>query len=498
MEVQDGFDVPDAPSVDLDVVALDEAVSADDAGGVTEPGPSDAEAAPADEAGVAEVPEAGCQTGDDCKDVVGPLGPCEVAVCLDGQCGTAQAPVGTPCAGDGNPCTLDQCNDQGACVHDPITCLDPPANACDGNVLVTFASPGQCDRGQCEYFKTEKPCASGCTVDDSGAHCAGEDPCTGVPCDVAPFACLKVPGHCENGSCVFEYDDGASCEDGDPCTTSDRCAQGVCAGTLLECNAPPPAVCRDATTLQTYSMPGSCVGGQCEYAVTEVVCANGCEVGRDGVAHCAGQVDPCEGVDCSTAPSACLKSPGQCVKGGCVFEVNDGVACEDGNLCTVGDSCLQGTCLSGVATVCDDKNPCTDDSCNPDTGQCETTNNTLSCDDGDLCTVEDTCAGGACHGSPMVCNTPPPSECVDFETVKTYQSAGQCNPETGLCEYQWSLSTCPTGFCIYGACTGEETVVGFFEAGGGGTADGSFAGTLGSWTEGRCIAGQGVSLCPGW
>ncbi|OWY62456.1 hypothetical protein B7486_58335, partial [cyanobacterium TDX16] len=64
---------------------------------------------------------------------------------------------------------------------------------------------------------------------------------------------------------------------------------------------------------------------------------------------------------------------------------------------------------------CDDGNPCTDDVCNM--GTCENTNNMAACDDGDLCTMGDTCGGGACAGTPVSC------------------PMGQtCNPTNGMCE----------------------------------------------------------------
>jgi hypothetical protein len=43
---------------------------------------------------------------------------------------------------------------------------------------------------------------------------------------------------------------------------------------------------------------------------------------------------------------------------------------------------------------CDDSNPCTDDACIDN--QCAYTNNTAPCDDQDVCTVGDTCSEGSC------------------------------------------------------------------------------------------------------
>jgi MYXO-CTERM domain-containing protein len=50
---------------------------------------------------------------------------------------------------------------------------------------------------------------------------------------------------------------------------------------------------------------------------------------------------------------------------------------------------------------CDDANVCTDDTCDPQSG-CQHANNASACDDGDLCTSADQCAGGSCVGTPLV------------------------------------------------------------------------------------------------
>ena len=82
----------------------------------------------------------------------------------------------------------------------------------------------------------------------------------------------------------------------------------------------------------------------------------------DGVETCDPvndcQYDPVpidDGVGCTD--DAC--DPGT----GCVFTPN-AKSCDDGDPCTVGDTCIQGSC-SGIVDQCDDGDPCTDDSCGP-------------------------------------------------------------------------------------------------------------------------------------
>jgi hypothetical protein len=48
--------------------------------------------------------------------------------------------------------------------------------------------------------------------------------------------------------------------------------------------------------------------------------------------------------------------------------INNTASCTDGNACTSNDACSGGQCVGGAATNCDDKNPCTADSCDASSG----------------------------------------------------------------------------------------------------------------------------------
>src|SRR5207302_7555039 len=69
-------------------------------------------------------------------------------------------------------------------------------------------------------------------------------------------------------------------------------------------------------------------------------------------------------------------------------------ACDDGNPCTTGETCVNGTCGGGTTTVCNDNNPCTDDTCGAN--GCVFTSNSNQCNDGVYCNGSDTCSGGSC------------------------------------------------------------------------------------------------------
>lgn len=118
----------------------------------------------------------------------------------------------------------------------------------------------------------------------------------------------------------------------------------------------------------------------------------------DAILGCVHQAD--DSNSCSTW-NYC--TTGACSSGTCVVTpVPDGTPCTDGNACTGHDSCSAGVCQGGVSDCYSDGNPCTVDSCNPDTGCVFTP---VDCDDGDPCT-SDSCqiATGQCVHTPV----PPP------------------------------------------------------------------------------------------
>ena len=98
--------------------------------------------------------------------------------------------------------------------------------------------------------------------------------------------------------------------------------------------------------------------------------------------------------------------------------------------------------------VCQDDNGCTDDACDPATGECAFTPNSAPCDDGDACTTGDVCGGGACEGAAIDCGDPDP--CVDTwcDAATGCQAAFNDAP----CDDQ---SECTLGDeCLAGECVG--------------------------------------------
>ena len=94
--------------------------------------------------------------------------------------------------------------------------------------------------------------------------------------------------------------------------------------------------------------------------------------------------------------------------------------------------CVAGTC-SVEPKRCDDGNPCTIDTCEPQTGQCLHTAiaDDASCDDGDSCTSDDICKSGICTGTPRDCSL---SVGIGLSNAVCAAGACVCPAETTLCQ----------------------------------------------------------------
>jgi hypothetical protein len=151
---------------------------------------------------------------------------------------------------------------------------------------------------------------------------------------------------CSNGVCTHSVNTGGSCDDGNACTLDDTCtAEGTCEG---------------------GSQKGCPTPDQC---------------------HLLGTCDPSTG-DCSNPPA------------------ENGTSCSDSNACTGPDTCQDGVCTPGTATVCTALDQCHNaGTCDPATGNCDNPakpDGTV-CTDGNQCTGPDTCQGGICTpGDPVI------------------------------------------------------------------------------------------------
>jgi hypothetical protein len=182
--------------------------------------------------------------------------------------------------------------------------------------------------------------------------------------------------------------------------------------------------------------------------------------------------NPCDAAGCSEGECVPVPLPGPCDDGdACTLDDTcvDG-ACQPGtprdcsDPCVTGAACVDGAC-TGTPVDCADTVDCTTDSCEPGVGcvhlpvdatcpapdschaglcdpinGCSTTPLTGSvCDDGDGCTVNDRCSAGRCAGQPRQC-PPDNAACTDERCI-----AGECRSVP-------VNARCGTEECSAGAC----------------------------------------------
>ena len=471
------------------------------------------------------------------------------------SCGMAVGPAGS--CDDGDKCTADSCQGAGQCIHellDACKCKDNASVGCSGNALLWYDSCGKagkvkesCNDGdpctidschatkkQCQHTlspaaecqpcipKAKQICESNTLywVDSCGAKgakvtsCDDGDACTIDTCNAAAKSCTHAPSPapecqpctpkaqkvCNGGTIQWLDSCGVPGGTAESCDDADECTIDSCDPTSVACTHTPSAADHCKT----------CVPG------VELVCLannlwflDSCG-DKDSIQTACDDGDPCtldtcdpEGLACSHEPifggdcAACPEKQGTaCVEGqllwvdGCgnvQSQVAD--ACDDGDDCTVdgcdgaaltcthslkmspectfcepkvGTKCVAGDLYSvdgcglvgELATPCEDGDPCTFDSCDPETGACvNVPSDNPECMDC-LPQADTTCVGASIHwvdscgnlGAQVV-------SCDDGEacTVDT------CDAKTGFCIHVQSEQPACAG--VSPSCGGIEGTV---------------------------------------
>ncbi len=305
---------------------------------------------------------------------------------------------------DGNTCSNDGCESTSGCTHTPAGAVCDDGNACTDS--------DHCDGGNCVTLP--KP-ASAC--DDNNA-------CTTDSCD--PLS-----------GCVHAIHTGP-CEDGDACTVGDTCKSGVCTAGNQSCPCQVDADC-------AVQEDGNLCNGTlyCKAITTGKVCV----------------IDPASIVNCTSAvDTTCQKNLCDPKNGICTMKsMAEGTPCDaDSSVCTASDGCAAGLCTAGAKVDCDDKNPCTTDSCSPVNG-CQHVANSDPCDaDNNACSKNDTCEGKVCLPGPMtICddkNACTQDACSTITGICSYASlpkdGSPCDADNTLCT---APDLCGSGVCTAGA-----------------------------------------------
>ena len=383
-----------------------------------------------------------CDDGDPCT-----LGD----KCVAGDCIGADP---TNCT-DGNPCTDDGCDPVVGCTH-----VNNVAPCQDGDACTVGDAcfEGQCQAGQVQQCDDGNVCTDdscdpelGCVHQanqaacDDGSACTIGDQCAGGSCGHSGQLDCNDGNLCTDDSCdpaegCINVDNSAPCDDGNACTVGDTCqASGCQPGKLLNCDD--GNVCTDDSchpqvgclhednqapcdddnvcTENELCQDGECVVDTLLDCDDDNPCTTDLCNLIEGCTH-INNSDPCDDDDACTEPGFC--QAGQCNLGpavdcddsnpcttetcdpqeGCGYELNQ-AECDDADACTAGDSCLDGVCQPGGALDCDDDSPCTEDSCQSDIG-CVYVNLDGNCDDGDACTSDDACVAGLCVGQAVDCD----------------------------------------------------------------------------------------------
>ena len=340
--------------------------------------------------------------------------------CGDGTCQNNED--ATSCNEDCGYCGDDICG----AFETPQSCEDDcDDDLCEGVVCPRINEcyfPGECDprTGQC--INRTQPDGTDCNADSN--LCTQGDSCMGGSCVAGPEKVCDESPACHNpkicristGICYEPgpaIANGTSCDDDNPCTITDKCNGGSCAGVPENCNDDNRCTtdsCNPATgCINTPNTNDSTCG-----------CVNGCDDNNP----CT--TDSCENNACRNIPlggdTGCPDSNvcngEEVCRAGVCAPADDPMDCDDDNPCTA-DSCSveAGGCRNVLIprcrdcrydSDCSDGNVCTSDICN-EAGECSNPpDNAASCDDGKFCTGIESCRNGVCnHGAPPICVVSP-------------------------------------------------------------------------------------------
>ncbi|KAJ7365983.1 hypothetical protein OS493_002725 [Desmophyllum pertusum] len=422
--------------------------------------------------------------------------------------------AGTCCGSDVNECNSRPCqhncyNTHGSYYCRCYSCYTKQGTRCDLR---------QCRiNSQCYSYNTRNPsnpcqkCHSAYktrwTNDNSlpcsdGIACTRNDRCSSGRCIGTPFTCLSCeecyndacrvkPGYCtiivggsktcfshgnlrpgypcqqcdSNNKHQWTNNNNLRCSDNNLRTKNDRCVNGACVGTPYSC-----------LSCETHD------GSGCP------IKSGYCIIQHGGQKTCFAKNQYKPGNPCQWC------KPGSSIS---TWSNRDGVACDDSNQCTRGDTCRSGQCTATPFTCNSVCQFCNGNTCSLKTGfgfvnnkctckiagqdynhqtvnpsnQCQwcdlydavtransawTNRPTVPCDDANNCTKQDTCKAGRCVGQGYSCQSSYPSsscirtsECVGDGTCSSIMRSNGtiCRPAVDACDQSERcngiLGTCP-------------------------------------------------------
>lgn len=313
------------------------------------------------------------------------------------------------------------CDAAEACTGTAAMC---PADSFLSSLTVCRTAAGVCDAGEnCTGVSASCPadgfvpsttvCRAASGACDTAENCSGAS----VTCPADSFATSTTVCRTSAGVC----DMAESCSGTSPiCPLDGMAASGLvcrvsagecdlpesCSGTAKDCPANALATqgtgCSTDENLCTTDLCNGSSAG-CEHTANTVSC-------DDGV-FCNGS-DICSGGSCSMHAGTPCPGPdgdGNCAEScdeassSCTAPDANRTSCDDGLFCDGADECSNGACSQHAGTPCaeaDGDSNCSE-TCDESGKSCAASDADGSfCDDGDSCTVDDACLGGACAGDP--------------------------------------------------------------------------------------------------
>ncbi|MCA9520390.1 MAG: hypothetical protein KC609_05440 [Myxococcales bacterium] len=405
-------------------------------------------------------PGASCNVAADCCNLACVSGTCA----FDGGC----APIGQPCASDGQCCS-NTCGTDGMCQKATTGCF-PRGEVCSGN--------GQCCSEYCD--PTTNKCQGSSFCRSKGELCTASDQCCGndcrelddtTPCgpnsttchcfkSLSPFACVPIGEACNQSACcsVACIADGTgfkSCQSLGGC----RPAGEICRSDGECCNINAPRKPGDKLAGENCGTDGECWSGHCAAGQCTGIC-DFTTTNTPGIGRCRNPTGAAPGGEICQAPPnhSCVGGDDKCVIS--VFGIK---RCEGAGTTPGGETCA----LDGQSCEADGDCCCRQPDGSPCAGVCS--NSTCGCTpDGGVCSQGTDCCNGVCTldatSGKLLCST-----CrQQGQSCSTHLDCcgGNCNAQTGTCganvecvPFGASCTTsasCCTGLVCNGTCIAGE------------------------------------------
>lgn len=266
--------------------------------------------------------------------------------CSDIECGAdSDCPTDVPCRSligcETGLCAYDlaaegaSCNDRDGCTPSSVCALGvctpdaPPRRCSDDNDCTTDTCVPSADD---TYACFHGDLADGASCDD-GRPCTGMGRCLGGECGTGAPICVDVAGDCQTTSCVASSS-GVTCANVSPCGNNTTCASDTCAcaAGFTDCNGDGHCTCATTTS--------ECTLGVC---VPKIV--------LDGAVLCPLDREDCDrdGIcECDVRMGSCDRTTGICINGARDAGVRDGAV----SGCAIGRDDCDGNGTCECPTVC--------------------------------------------------------------------------------------------------------------------------------------------------